>query len=134
MQVYEDLIAAIEEMICTSTAVMAPYPVDVVGRPAPFRKSKKKSHGEKRAPHTEIHEEYEKQNNHREHSPMHKFKYKQLGKISKTRSDMSLQEMMCEIAEICEAIKELDNKVENSTSNSSNSGIDMAYLCNKINK
>ena len=30
MQVYEDLIAAIEEMICTSTAVMAPYPVDVV--------------------------------------------------------------------------------------------------------
>lgn len=131
-ELYEGLIGILQETICTSTAVMAPYPVDVVGRPAPFRKSKKKSHGEKRAPHTDIHEEYEKQNNHREHSPMHKFKYKQLGKISKTRSDMSLQEMMCEIAEICEAIKELDNKVENSTSNSSSSGIDMAYLCNKI--
>ena len=132
MQVYEDLIAAIEEMICTSTAVMAPYPVDVVGRPAPFRKSKKKSHGEKRAPHTEIHEEYEKQNNHREHSPMHKFKYKQLGKISKTRSDMSLQEMMLEIAEICEAIKNLDNRVEDNISSHGSSGRSAAYLYNKI--
>ena len=86
-EMYESLISAIEEMICTSTAVMAPYPVDVVGRPAPFGKSKtfksKKSGGEKRAPHTDIVEEYEKQNNHREHNAMHMFKYKKNGKIRK---------------------------------------------------
>jgi hypothetical protein len=133
MQVYEDLIAAIEEMICTSTAVMAPYPVDVVGRPAPFKKSKKKNHGEKRAPHTEIHEEYEKQNMHREHSPMHKFKYKKTGKIEKTRRDMSIQEMMSEIAEVCEAIKSLDSRVEEVNKvTSGNTKNNMAYLFNKI--
>ena len=128
MQVYEDLIAAIEEMICTSTAVMAPYPVDVVGRPAPFTKSKKKSHGEKRAPHTEIHEEYEKQNKGSQKPAMMSYKYKKL----RGSKDMNLQEMMLEIAEICEAIKKLDNKVESSTSNSSSSGRDMSYLYNKI--
>ena len=136
MQVYEDLISYIEEMINTGTSVMAPYPVDVVGRPAPFgkSKSKKKSHGEKRAPHTEIHEEYEKQNNHREHSPMHKFKYKKTGKIEKTRRDMSIQEMMLEIAEVCEAIKSLDNKVEESNKiNPSHKASNIAYLYNKFN-
>lgn len=134
-ETYENLIGAIEEMICTSTAVMAPYPVDVVGRPTPFSKtSKKKSHGEKRAPHTEIYEEYEKQNMHREHSPMHKFKYKKTGKIEKTRSDMSLQEMMSEIAEVCEAIKSLDSRVEEANKVASgNTGKSMAYLYNKVN-
>ena len=81
--------------ICTGTSVMAPYPVDVIGRPAPFRKSKKKSHGEKRAPHTEIHEEYEKQNNHREKPAMYKYGYKKNGPLGKA---------MNEIAETCEAI------------------------------
>ena len=42
-EAYNKLIGAIEEMICTSTAVMAPYPVDVVGRPAPFGKKGKKA-------------------------------------------------------------------------------------------
>ena len=99
MQVYEDLIAAIEEMICTSTAVMAPYPVDVVGRPAPFGKlkSKKKSHGEKRAPHTEIHEEYEKQKRGSEKPAMYKYSYKKAGQLRKVMED---------IATICEAIIE----------------------------
>jgi hypothetical protein len=97
MKCYEDLISAIEEMINTTTSAMAPYPVDVVGRAAPFGKVKtsKKSHGEKRAPHTEIHEEYEKQNNHREKSAMYKFGYKKNGPLGKT---------MNEIAETCEAI------------------------------
>jgi hypothetical protein len=116
MKVYEDLIAAIEEMINTGTSVMAPYPVDVVGRPSPFGKNKvKKSKGaggQKRAPHTKIYEEYEKQSMGNESSPMHKFKYKQIGKIEKTRRDMSLQEMIESIAEICEEIKKLDEKIE----------------------
>ena len=138
MQVYEDLITAIEEMINTGTSVMAPYPVDVIGRPVSFTKIKsvKKSKGEKRAPHTEVNikEEYEKQNKHREHSPMHKFKYKQIGKIEKTRRDMSIQEMMSEIAEVCEAIKSLDHKIEESNKGISNSKVNnTAYLYNKIN-
>jgi hypothetical protein len=116
MKIYKDLITAIEEMINTGTSVMAPYPVDVIGRPSPFGKKKvkkdKRAGGEKRAPHTDISEEYEKQSMGKEKSPMHKFKYKQIGKIEKARRDMSLQEMMEEIAEICEAIKELDKKVE----------------------
>jgi hypothetical protein len=104
MKVYEDLIAAIEEMICTSTAVMAPYPVDVVGRPAPFGKlkSKKKSHGEKRAPHTEIHEEYEKQVKGNEKSAMYKYSYKKNGQLRKS----PLVETIEEIANMCNNILE----------------------------
>lgn len=137
MKVYEDLISYIEEMINTGTSVMAPYPVNVVGRPVSFTKIKnvKKSKGEKRAPHTEVEikEEYEKQNNHREHSPMHKFKYKKVGKIEKRR-DMSLQEMMCEIAEVCEAIKSLDSKVEEANKISPRGPqSNIAYLYNKCN-
>ena len=84
-ETYESLITSIKEMICTSTAVMAPYPVNVVGRPVTFTKIKsaKKSGGEKRAPHTEINEECEKQNKHREHSAMYKFNYKKNGKLRK---------------------------------------------------
>ena len=114
-EAYESLIAAIEEMLCPSTVVMAPYPVDVIGRPSPFGKNKvrksKKSRGEKRAPHTRVYEELEKQSMGTESSPMHKFKYKQIGKIEKRR-DMSLQEMIESIAEICEEIKKLDEKIE----------------------
>lgn len=103
-EMYESLISSIEEMICTSTAVMAPYPVSVVGRPVTFTKIKsaKKSGGEKRAPHTEIHEECEKQNNHREHSAMYKFSYKKNGKIRK-RDDMDIFESLenLEISEEC---------------------------------
>ena len=137
-EAYESLITAIEEMINTGTSVMAPYPVNVIGRPVSFTKIKnaKKSKGEKRAPHTEVEikEEYEKQNNHREHSPMHKFKYKQIGKIEKTRRDMSIQEMMVEIAEVCEAIKSLDNKVEESNKiNYFHKASNIAYLYNKFN-
>lgn len=124
-EAYEALIDSIEEMICTSTAVMAPYPVDVVGRPTPFKKVKnaKSSKGEKRAPHTEevIKEECEKQSNHREHSPMHKFKYKKIGRVEKARSNMSIQEMMYEIAELCEAIKDLDYKVKEANKSASGS-------------
>ena len=98
---YEYLIQAIEEMICTSTAVMAPYPVDVVGRPAPFKKgkSKKKSHGEKRAPHTEVSlkEEYEKQSQGSQKSAMRNYKYKKTGALNK---------LMAEVAKVCEAIIE----------------------------
>lgn len=99
MKIYEDLIAAIEEMINTSMTAMAPYPVDVVGRPAPFGKlkSKKKSHGEKRAPHTEIHEEYEKQKRGSEKSAMYKYSYKKAGQLRKVMED---------IATLCEAMIE----------------------------
>lgn len=108
---YENLITTIEEMINTTTSVMAPYPVNVVGRPVSFVKvrSEKKKKGEKRAPHTEIEikEEYEKQNNHREHSPMHKFNYKKIGKIEKVKKNEALVEMMGEIAKVCKDIKDL---------------------------
>lgn len=114
-ELYEGLIEVLQETICSSTAVMAPYPVDVIGRPSPFGKKVKKSkrsHGEKRAPHTKLYEEYEKQSMGNEHSPMHKFKYKQIGKVEKTRRDMSLQEMMESIAEICEEIIKLDKRIK----------------------
>lgn len=96
-EAYGNLIAAIEEMICTSTAVMAPYPVDVVGRPSPFGKGRakkeKKSHGEKRAPHTEIHEEYEKQSKGTTKPAMYKYSYKKIGKLGQVMEDIAL---LCE--------------------------------------
>lgn len=105
-EAYESLISAIEEMICTSTAVMAPYPVDVIGRPSPFGKNKskksKKGHGEKRAPHTEIYEEYEKQSKGKQRLAMLNYKYKKLW----SNEDMDIYGVMREIAELCEAIKE----------------------------
>ena len=98
-EAYESLIDTIEEMICTSTAVMAPYPVDVVGRPAPFAKGNakkgKKSHGEKRAPHTKVYEEYEKQSKGKEKPAMYKYSYKKGG---------DLRRLMECIAEICKEI------------------------------
>lgn len=96
-EAYENLIGAIEEMICTSTAVMAPYPVDVVGRPSPFGKGRakrgKKSHGEKRAPHTEIYEEYEKQSKGTTKPAMYKYSYKKIGKLGQVMEDIAL---LCE--------------------------------------
>jgi hypothetical protein len=101
MKCYEDLIAAIEEMINTGTSVMAPYPVDVVGRPSPFgKKNVKKSKGaggEKRAPHTEIYEEYEKQSMGNSKPAMYKYSYKKAGNLRKVMED---------IASVCEAIIE----------------------------
>ena len=97
MKVYEDLISYIEEMINTGTSVMAPYPVNVVGRPVSFTKIKsaKKSTGEKRAPHTEIHEEYEKQSKGSQSPAMYKYSYKKNGKLRKLMED---------VATVCEAI------------------------------
>ena len=101
-EAYENLIGYIEEMINTGMSVMAPYPVDVVGRPSPFGKKKvratKRSRGEKRAPHTEMYEGYERQNNHREHPAMYKYSYKKVGKLGKVITD---------IADACKAIKEM---------------------------
>ena len=97
-ELYKGLIGVLQETICTSTAVMAPYPVDVIGRPAPFGKkksSKKKSHGEKRAPHTKIYEEYEKQHKGSEKPAMYKYNYKKVGRLGKVMED---------IATLCEAI------------------------------
>lgn len=100
-ELYEGLIHVLQETICTSTAVMAPYPIDVVGRPTPFAKGNakkgKKSHGEKRAPHTEIHEEYEKQSKGKEKPAMYKYSYKKGG---------DLRRLMEDIAEICKEIIE----------------------------
>ena len=105
-ETYETLIDSIEEMINTSTSVMAPYPVDVVGRPVTFTKirSAKKSHGEKRAPHTEVKltEEYEKQSKGKESPAMYKYSYKKNGKLRK----MNIEETMMEIADYCYAITE----------------------------
>ena len=101
-EAYENLIGYIEEMINTGMSVMAPYPVDVIGRPSPFGKKKvratKRSRGEKRAPHTEMYEGYERQNNHREHPAMYKYSYKKVGKLGKVVAD---------IVKACEAIKEI---------------------------
>lgn len=100
-EAYEDLISSIEEMICTSTAVMAPYPVDVVGRPAPFgkvKKSKKSGKGEKRAPHTEINEECAKESKGKQKPAMYKYSYKKVGKLGQIASD---------IVETCENIFEV---------------------------
>ena len=98
-EAYESLISAIEEMICTSTAVMAPYPVDVIGRPLPFGKgkAKKKRGKEKRAPHTKVYEEYEKQSKGKEKPAMYKYSYKKGG---------DLRRLMEDIAEICKEIIE----------------------------
>lgn len=97
-ETYENIIGAIEEMICTSTAVMAPYPVDVVGRPAPFKKGKsKKSHGEKRAPHTKVYEELEKQSKGSQKKAMLGYKYKKSW-------NNTVVEAMEGIANTCEAI------------------------------
>ena len=109
MKVFEDLITAIEEMINTTTSVMAPYPVDVVGRPAPFgknKKSQKKSYGEKRAPHTEISEELEKQKKGSQKKAMLGYKYRKVW----SAKNMDLQETITEIADICEAILEGTSK------------------------
>lgn len=102
-EAYGKLIGAIEEMICTSTAVMAPYPVDVIGRPAPFGKKGKKakrSRGEKRAPHTKIYEEYKKQSKGTQKAAMYKYSYKKGGDLRK----MNIEETMLEIARLCEAM------------------------------
>ena len=105
-ETYETLIDSIEEMINTSTSVMAPYPVNVVGRPVTFTKirSAKKSHGERRAPHTEVKltEEYEKQSRGKESPAMYKYSYKKNGKLRK----MNIEETMMEIADYCYAITE----------------------------
>ena len=94
-EAYENIITAIEEMINTSTSVMAPYPVDVVGRPAPFGKktSKKKARKEKRAPHTEVRiaEECEKQSKGKQKRAMLGYKYKK-----------SWGSPIQQIAELCE--------------------------------
>ena len=84
-ELYEGLIGVLQETICTGTSVMAPYPVNVVGRPVSFTKIKsaKKSTGEKRAPHTEIHEEYEKQSKGSQSPAMYKYSYKKNGKLRK---------------------------------------------------
>jgi len=128
-ETYEDLIMSIEEMICTSTAVMAPYPVNVIGKPVTFTKIKgdKKGHGEKRAPHTEtvIKEEYEKQSKGNEKSAMYKFSYKKNGKLRK---------VMENIAEVCEAIISFENKIkapQSTLEESKSNGI--AYFYNKVN-
>lgn len=96
-ELYEGLIGVLQETICTSTAVMAPYPVDVVGRPSPFGKGRakkeNKSHGEKRAPHTEIHEEYEKQSKGTTKPAMYKYSYKKIGKLGQVMEDIAL---LCE--------------------------------------
>lgn len=100
-ELYETLISTIEEMLCTSTAVIPPYPVDVVGRPAPFgknKKSKKKSHGEKRAPHTEISEELEKQKKGTQKKAMLGYKYRKVWNTS------NISEVMSEIADTCKKI------------------------------
>ena len=98
-ELYETLISTIEEMLCTSTAVMAPYPVDVVGRPQPFkvRKSKKKR-AEKRAPHTEIFEELEKQKKGSQKKAQLNYKYRKLWNTS------NISEVMSEIADTCKKI------------------------------
>lgn len=102
-EAYENLINAIES-ICTSTAVMAPYPVDVIGRPTSFGKSKeKKSHAQKRAPHTKIYEEEcAKQRKGSERPAMYKFSYKKGGELRK----MNIEESILEIADLCKAILE----------------------------
>lgn len=96
-ELYEGLIGVLQETICTSTAVMAPYPVDVVGRPSPFGKGRtkkeNKSHGEKRAPHTEIYEEYEKQSKGTTKPAMYKYTYKKIGKLGQVMEDIAL---LCE--------------------------------------
>ena len=96
-ETYENLISSIVEMINTSTSVMAPYPVDVVGRPVSFTRitKGKRSHGEKRAPHTGINEECEKQRNGSEKSAMYKFSYKKNGQLRK---------VINEVAELCDGI------------------------------
>ena len=98
-EAYESLIGTIEEMINTSMSVMAPYPIDVVGRPAPFAKGRvkksKRGRGEKRAPHTEIYEEYEKQSKGTTKPAMYKYSYKKGGDLRKIAE---------EIMEICEEI------------------------------
>lgn len=97
MEIYEQIIDQIEEMLNTTTSVMAPYPVDVVGRPAPFGKkiSKKKARKEKRAPHTEmkITEECEKQSKGKQKKAMLGYKYKK-----------SWGNPIREISELCEEI------------------------------
>ena len=95
-EAYENLIGAIEEMICTSTAVMAPYPVDVVGRPVPFGKGKRVKRGkEKRAPHTEVYESYEKQSKGSQKPAMYKYSYKKVGRLGSLMEDIAI---------VCEAI------------------------------
>ena len=121
---YEYIIRALEEMLCTSTAVMAPYPVDVVGRPAPFGKSKtskSKKSGEKRAPHTEIYEECEKQSCGKQGPAMYKFSYKKNGKIRKDNT-MDIFESLENLNvseecfdEIMGLVEEYINELKNST-------------------
>ena len=95
-ELYEGLIGVLQETICTSTAVMAPYPVDVVGRPSPFGKGKRVKRGkEKRAPHTEVYESYEKQSKGSQKPAMYKYSYKKVGRLGN---------LMENIATICEAI------------------------------
>lgn len=103
-ETYENLINSIEEMINTSTSVMAPYPVNVIGRPVSFTKitKNKKSHGEKRAPHTEvkIDEEcsYPKQSKGKQSSAMYKYNYKKNGKLRR------IEEKIEEITSFCNKI------------------------------
>ena len=105
-EAYESLITSIEEMINTTASVMAPYPVNVIGRPVSFTKikSEKGGRGEKRAPHTEVKiaEEYEKQSKGKESPAMYKYSYKKNGKLRK----MNIEEPMLEIAAYCGAISE----------------------------
>jgi len=104
-RLYEALIAGIEEMLNTTTSVMAPYPIDVVGRVTPFTKRTKargNGRGEKRAPHTEVKitEEYKKESMGKQSNAMMKYKYKKL----RSNNFTNIEETMINIAALCNAI------------------------------
>ena len=104
-ELYEGLIGILQETINTTTSVMAPYPVDVIGRPAPFgknKKSQKKSYGEKRAPHTEISEEMKKEKKGSQKKAMLGYKYRKTW----NGNNSSIYEMIEEITGMCEAVLE----------------------------
>lgn len=99
---YEQLLDVLSEMICTSTAVMAPYPTPVVGS-TNHKYTKEKSKRKQKVADIKkaIVEAFEgaKQNKGSQKKAMLGYRYKK-----QWSKNMDINEKILEIAEVCEAI------------------------------